>query len=53
MGLVDKDILGANGNPVTQWTGAVNGILTGSYDAERMRTAIDNTFIQSPYLKTN
>jgi hypothetical protein len=53
MGLIDKDILGANGNPVTQWTGAVNGILTGAYDASRIRTAIDNTFAQSPYLKTN
>lgn len=53
MNLIDKDIVGSNGNPVTQWTGAINGILTGSYDAERMRTAIDNTFIQSPYLKTN
>lgn len=53
MGLIDKDILGSNGNPVTQWTGAINGILSGSYDATRIRTAIDNTFAQSPYLKTN
>ena len=53
MGLVDKDVVGSSGNPVTQWTGAVNGILTGSFDATRIRTAIDNTFAQSPYLKTN
>ena len=54
MSLVDKDILGANGNPVTQWTGAINGILTYSYDATRMNIkAIDKAFSISPYLKTN
>jgi hypothetical protein len=53
MSLIDKDILGANGNPVTQWTGAINGILTYSYDATRMNTAIDKAFSISPYLKTN
>ena len=29
MDLIDPDALGANGNPVTQWTGAINGIMTG------------------------
>lgn len=53
MGLVDKNILGANGNPVTQWTGAVSGIMTSSFSESRVRTAIDNVFAQSPYLKTN
>jgi len=53
MNLIDPDILGSNGNPVNQWAGAVNGIMTGAYDVERITTAIDNTFAQSPYLKTN
>lgn len=53
MNLIDKDVLGANGNPVIQWSGAINGILTYSYDATRINTAIDKAFDQSPYLKTN
>jgi hypothetical protein len=53
MTLIDKDIIGANGNPVVQWTGAINGILTNTYDATRVNNAIDKAFDQSPYLKTN
>jgi len=53
MALVDPSIEGANGNPIPQWTGAINGILTNSYDADRVNTAIDKTFFQSPYLKIN
>ncbi len=53
MALIDKNELGANGNPVTQWTGAINGIMTSSYNATRINTAIDKTFAISPYLKTN
>jgi hypothetical protein len=52
MTLIDKNVLGANGNPVTQWSGAVSGIMTGTYDATRMNTAIDKAFTQSPYLNT-
>ena len=53
MSLIDKDEVGANGNPINQWSGAINGILTESYDATRIGTAIDKAFDQSPYLKTN
>jgi hypothetical protein len=53
MGLIDPTEVGANGNPVVQWTGAINGILTGSYNASRVDRAIDKAFDQSPYLKTN
>ncbi len=53
MALVDPTIEGANGNPIPQWTGAINGILTNSYDATRVDTAIDKAFFQSPYLKIN
>lgn len=53
MGLIDPAVTGANGNPVVQWTGAVNGIMTWTYDANRVNTAIDRAFAQSPYLQTN
>jgi len=53
MGLIDPNEMGANGNPVDQWSGAVNGLLTGSYDASRINEAIDKAFSISPYLKTN
>src|SRR5690606_22807952 len=33
MGLIEPVEVGADGKPLIQWTGAVNGILTGSYDA--------------------
>lgn len=49
----DPTVLGANGNPITQWTGAINGILTQVYDPTRVNPLIDQTFDQSPYLKTN
>lgn len=52
MTLVDKNEVGANGNPVNQWTGAINGILTDSYNATRVNSAIDKAFAISPYLKT-
>lgn len=53
MGLIDPAEVGANGNPVIQWTGAINGILTGSYDASRINKALDQAFDQSPYLSSN
>ena len=53
MSLIDPDAVAANGNPVVQWSGAINGILTGYYDATRVNTAIDKAFNQSPYLQTN
>ena len=53
MALIDKNEVGANGNPVTQWAGAVSGIMTNSYNATRVNTAIDKAFNISPYLKTN
>jgi hypothetical protein len=53
MNLVDKTEVGANGNPVTLWSGIINGVLTNTYNATRVNTAIDKAFDQSPYLKTN
>jgi hypothetical protein len=53
MTLMDPDVLETNGNPVKQWSGAINGILTGTYNASRVNAAIDKAFTISPYLKTN
>jgi hypothetical protein len=53
MVLSDPKEVGGNGNPITQWTGAVNGILTSKFDAGRINPLIDKAFTQSPYLKTN
>jgi len=53
MSLIDPTVESANGNPIPQWTGAINGLLTGTYNASRVNKAIDQAFTQSPYLKTN
>jgi hypothetical protein len=53
MTLIDPTDLGANGNPIVEWTGALNGILTGKYNPARVNPLIDQAFSQSPYLKTN
>jgi len=39
--------------PTRVWTGVINGLLSGSYNATRVNKAIDQAFEQSPYLKTN
>lgn len=54
MSMTDPDVLSADGNRINQWAGAVNGLLTGSYNADRIKDAIDKAFaISSSYLKTN
>jgi len=53
MSLIDPTLESANGNPIVQWTGAINGILTSSYNASRVNTAVDQAFNQSPYLTIN
>ena len=35
------------------WTGAVNGLLSNSIDFKRIKTTIDQSFKQSPYLNIN
>ena len=39
--------------PTNVWTSAVNGLLSGQYDGNRVNKGIDQAFKQSPYLKTN
>ena len=53
MALIDPDQTGTNGNPIRQWAGAINGLLSGTYDANRINEAINKAFAISPYLKTN
>jgi hypothetical protein len=52
MTLQDPDVLQGSGSPVNQWSGAVNGLMTGTYDINRVNTAIDKAFTASPYLNT-
>ncbi|HEU5291395.1 MAG TPA: DUF4136 domain-containing protein [Cyclobacteriaceae bacterium] len=35
------------------WMAVGNGLFTGAYDLNRVKKAIDQSFAQSPYLKTN
>lgn len=44
-------------SPINQtqaaWLAVGNGLFTGVYDIERVKKSIDQSFAQSPYLKTN
>jgi hypothetical protein len=53
MSLIDPEIEAANGNSISQWSGAINGILTDYYDETRLKNGIDKAFDQSSYLQTN
>jgi hypothetical protein len=49
--LIDPTVVSGDGNPKGQWTAGLNGILTSSYDINRVNKLIDQAFVQSPYLK--
>lgn len=38
--------------PTGVWVAAINGLMSGAYDATRVNNAIDQSFKQSPYLNT-
>jgi hypothetical protein len=38
--------------PYLAWTGAINGLMSGSYDVSRVTKGINQAFQQSPYLDT-
>lgn len=38
--------------PSRVWTSIMNGLVSGSYNTNRVNKAIDQSFIQSPYLNT-
>jgi hypothetical protein len=52
MTMIDPREFGGNGAPILQWSGAINGILTGSFSSTRVTDLIDKAFNQSPYLLT-
>ncbi len=39
-------------DPTSVWSAAVNGLLSGAYNTNRVNKAIDQAFEQSPYLNT-
>jgi len=47
MTLVEND---AAIEPYRVWTGAINGLLSGAYNQNRLNNGIDQAFSQSPYL---
>jgi hypothetical protein len=51
MTLIDPTVTSGDGNPKSQWTAGLNGILTNTYDINRINKLIDQAFLQSPYLK--
>jgi hypothetical protein len=53
MTMIDPDVTAADGNALSQWVGAIAGMLSYSYNANRSNRLIDQAFAQSPYLKTN
>jgi hypothetical protein len=53
MMLVDPSKPAADGNPISQWVGAVAGMLSYNYNATRAQNLIDRAFAQSPYLDTH
>lgn len=53
MTMADPKAESTDGSRRVVWSGAINGVLSGTYDASRVLGGIDQTFKQSPYLKTN
>jgi hypothetical protein len=53
MTLVDPKVESTDESRRVVWTGAINGLLSGAYDANRVNNGINKVFGQSPYLKTN
>lgn len=53
MTMIDPEEEGADGDPIVQWSGATNGLLSSKFSSTRVNNAIDKAFNQSPYLSTN
>lgn len=53
MTIADPNIDSPINQSPTAWIGAMNGLLTGSGDVQRVLNGIDQAFEQSAYLKTN
>ncbi|MBX2964424.1 MAG: DUF4136 domain-containing protein [Cyclobacteriaceae bacterium] len=53
MAMVYNQKVGGDPLPYRVWTGAVNGLLSGAYNVNRVNNGVDQAFRQSPYLKVN
>lgn len=53
MTIKDPEQLSGTGAPISQWTGAINGILNSAFNPARVKPLVDKAFEQSAYLKTN
>lgn len=53
MTLVDPNAESTDGSKRVSWSAAINGLLSGTYDVNRVLNGVDQAFAQSPYLKTN
>lgn len=51
--MADPNLESAINKSPTIWISAANGLVTGYNDVDRVVTAINQAFVQSPYLKTN
>lgn len=53
MTMTDAKHEGTDGGLPVVWTGTMNGLLSGTYEVDRVTKGINQAFKQSPYLKTN
>lgn len=53
MVIADPNIDSPINQSQTSWVAAMNGLLSGAYDLNRVLEGIDQAFEQSPYLQTN
>lgn len=53
MTIVDPNMESTDGRLRVVWSGAMNGLLSGTYDIDRITKGINQCFTQSQYLKTN
>ena len=49
--IVDPNTESTDDSKYLAWTGAINGLLSGSWNPDRVNKSIDQLFIQSPYLQ--
>ena len=53
MTMVDPNAESTDDSKLVIWSSAMNGLLSGTYEINRLKQGIDQAFAQSPYLKTN
>jgi hypothetical protein len=53
MSMVNPNQESTDGSLPLVWTAAMNGLMSGTYDIDRIKKGINQAFAQSPFLKTN